>query len=576
MSKIQILPEETISKIAAGEVVERPASVIKELVENSIDARSKHLAIEFEEAGKKLIRITDDGAGMSQEDAKLSVKRHSTSKISDFDDLLKLCTLGFRGEALYSISNVSRMKLITRTADSDSGYEMVIEGGKLLHSGHRGAPVGTTFEIKDLFFNVPARKKFMKADYTERAYLLHTVEELAISYYNIGFTVKGENKNLLSLPAGGKLSERIIDIFGAQFHEGLIYFESENSGYARVKGFVSKIEYSQPKKNRQHFFVNNRPVTNRMLTQALYDAYQDRLPAGRHPSAVIFLDIDPAAIDINVHPNKRVVKFSNEKEVYKLLLESLKSKTSSQEIPAIHLKDFENNFNINPVQVSENLKEYDYVSQSFLQDSFSHAEIPAGSGGAVDSGVAVLGQLFNTYILLQAQNGLIIIDQHAANERVLYEIFSEKKGNGKIKQAMLIPETIEVRPYEKTVLDNMLETIQNLGFDLELFGPNTYILKSYPSFFGEIKSAKEFLENFVELIITGTGSPEENKVEAPEEKIIRAACRAAVKARDTLSGSEIEQLVKDLRKCKQPLCCPHGRPTMINITLAELEKKFRR
>jgi len=569
-SKIHILSEDVINKIAAGEVIERPASVVKELIENSIDAQSTNIYIELINSGKELIRISDNGIGMTLEDAKLSIQRYATSKITEFNDLFKLRTMGFRGEGLPSIASVSKLKLVTRTANQKNGYELVIEGGKLKSCREIGTSIGTIVEVRDLFFNTPARKKFLKSDFTERANLVHVIEELAISYYNIGFNVICESKNILSAPITKKIDERIIDIFGNEFYEGLIYFEDDFQ-FFKIKGFISKIEYSRPNKNSQYFFVNNRPISNRILSQVLYDTYRDSLPVNRHPTAIILIEIDPSNIDVNVHPTKRMVKFDREKEIRDLIFNTLRKNLVTQKLPVFHMSEPEFN-NITPSSSLFSKQTYEQIN---LTPNVTDIRSTTSDKNIINDELLILGQLYDTYVLVQTSSGLVIVDQHAANERVLYEKFINLKQNGDIKQEMLIPETIEVKPSEDIILKDMIDIINQLGFNIEQFGQNTYVIKSYPAIIGKINHIKEFIKEFINIIVEGFSITQSGQLE-PEEKIIRAACKAAVKAKDKLHKQELEQLLNELKLCTQPMCCPHGRPTMIHITIDELEKKFRR
>lgn len=572
-TNIRILSDEVISKIAAGEVIERPASVVKELVENSIDAQAKHIGADFENSGKKLIRISDNGCGMTEEEAKLSIKRYSTSKMSEFSDLSEIISLGFRGEALYSIASVSKLKLITRTAETNCGCELLVENNKLKYCRETGTPAGTIIEVNDLFYNTPVRKKFLKSDSSERSRILNIIEELALSHYTTGFSVTGENKKLLTLPAVKILDERIIDIFGNEIHNGLKYFESRIDTIL-FKGYISKIEYSQPNKKLQYFFINSRPVASRILSQAMYSVYRDSVPVGRHPAVILFIEIDPSNIDVNVHPTKRQVKFSDDNIIYDKVCDILRKNITSQSFPVFRLPETKQDLPERKQEIPvirDNEEKYEQNNLSVGGDI-----APSAEKNILSDEMFVLGQVYDTYVIIQTPTGLVIIDQHAANERILYEKFVNTMSQGNpVQQKMLVPETIETTPHEDTVLQNLLGTINNLGFDIEHFGPNTYIIKSYPAAIGRIRQTKEFIKEFISIIIEGFDSVRTGTAE-PESKIIRAACRAAVKARDKLSVQEIESLVRELKICKQPMCCPHGRPTMIHLPIEELQKKFRR
>jgi DNA mismatch repair protein MutL len=581
MNRIKALPEEVINKIAAGEVIERPANVVKELLENSIDADSSHISVKFESSGRKSITVSDDGCGMSPEDARLCIERHTTSKISDFEDLYRVASLGFRGEALPSIAGVSRMRLVTRSADSPYAWEILVEGGKLKHSRQAGAPKVTTVEINDIFFNTPARRKFLKSDPTERSHILHTVEELAISHYDIGFSVTEGDRKVFSSPPAGKADERIMDIFGDKLYKELLPLKVE-AGKISLSGFISRIEHSQPGKNLQYFYINRRPVSNRALSHALYQAYSDSLPVGRHPAAFIFLHLDPSEIDVNVHPTKRTVKFSNENELYSAVYNAFRKCLTNQEMPVFSLPSApfqKNKYEKRPV----GNKQTSFVSdrKELWAGKTQVPESPAAEkgeprpGGILHDDITLIGQLFNTYILAQSPAGLVIIDQHAANERILFERYNKEAKSGIERQEMLMPEKLELTPHEDTVFRNMLEALNKLGFTVEEFGRNTYAIKSYPALMGEMKHVKEFIRGFIDSVIEDFKSSRREQ-SGLDEKIVYAACRAAVKAKDRLSAEEIRKLITDLGNCSQPMCCPHGRPTIIQITQNELEHKFGR
>ncbi|MEW6040432.1 MAG: DNA mismatch repair endonuclease MutL, partial [Elusimicrobiota bacterium] len=483
MNKIKILPEEVVNKIAAGEVVERPASVVKELVENSIDATSSRINVEFEQAGKKLIRVTDNGFGMSRNDALLSVKRHATSKITLFSDLQQITTLGFRGEALPSICTVSRCRLVTKTAQDKQASELIMEGEKIISECECAGVNGTMVEVSDLFFNLPARKKFLKADSTEQAHIIRTIEEAALSHSEVGFSVVGNKKVIFNSPPNSKLEERFSDLFGNNLLGGMLPVNYD-SARIKITGFVSSVENSQPNKNLQYFFINSRPITNRLLSQALYDSYRDALPIGRHPVALILMEIDPKAIDINVHPTKRIVKFSDEFEIYKALnLAINESLSKKRAVP----------FNLVKTQ-PQSRTVYEIPQRSPAENQIKSEPLAFNfSSGVIQpppsTHLRILGQMHNTYIIAESEEGLLLFDQHAANERVLYEKFlSAAKNPDKLPvQELLIPLTLDIAPYEMELLKPHLNSINLLGFEITEFGKNSLALKSLPSIMGNLK-----------------------------------------------------------------------------------------
>ncbi|MFN3966185.1 MAG: DNA mismatch repair endonuclease MutL [Endomicrobiia bacterium] len=570
MQKIKILPEEVINKIAAGEVIERPASVVKELIENSLDANSKYINIEIEDAGKKLIRVSDDGIGMSPEDVKLCIQRHATSKIYNFSDLETLKTLGFRGEALSSIACVSKTRIVSKTDSAQTGWGIIAEGGKIILSQESPHSKGTTVEVNELFFNTPARKKFLKSDITEQSHIIKTIEELALVHFWVGFILKIDNKVYFTLPPARKIDDRIIDLLGNKIYGNLIQIYEEHR-YIKIFGFVSKIESSQANKNIQYFFVNSRPVTSRLLSQALYGAFRDSLPIGRHPMAIIIIETNPKFIDVNVHPTKRIIKFSEERIIHEIINQTIKKHLTKQSVPILTIRDSTAKAEIFQKQIYTHPFEQKILSLSEERGQFYTKK---ETEEELFDEFLILGQLHNTYIIISTPEGLTIVDQHAANERVLYERFTNGTTKKEI-QELLIPHTLEVAPHEYEILRGHLETINLLGFEISEFGLNTIVLKSYPSILGEIKNINDFFKEFVTLLIDEFSDTSKKSIE-PREKIIRSACRAAVKAHDRLSEEEIKKLIIDLKNCKQPLCCPHGRPTMIKLTISELEKKFQR
>ncbi|MDI6640689.1 MAG: DNA mismatch repair endonuclease MutL [Elusimicrobiota bacterium] len=573
MQKIYILPDETVNKIAAGEVVERPASVIKELLENSIDASAKYISIEIEDAGKKLIRVVDNGSGMSKEDTKLALERHATSKIRDFTDLAKLTTLGFRGEALPSIASVSKLRITTKSKESETGWEVISEGGKIVSSQAVARSLGTTVEVSELFFNTPARKKFLKSNSTEQSHIVRIIEELAIAHFQIGFSIKADNRTLLVTPPVSKLDERIADILGNKIYGSIRSIFGEYK-HMKISGFVSSLDSSQQNKNLQYFFVNKRPITNRLISQAVYDAFKDSLPIGRHPIAIILIELNSQYIDINVHPTKRLVKFTDEGEVYNFINETVRKHITTQKSPALEVpvvkvattpqeSMFEKKSEIKPVVSFSKIAKTIEMNQE--QKTFEFREFH------------VLGQLHDTYVLVSSQDGLTIIDQHAAAERILYETFSKQTSNidNVSAQELLIPVTLELAPHEIEIIREHIEQLNQLKFGVSEFGLNTIVFKSIPTILNDVTRLKDFFKEFIQCLIDEFSYKTTSSIE-PLDRIIKSACSAAIKAKEKLSIREIENLIYELNNCSQPLCCPHGRPTMIRISISELEKKFHR
>lgn len=574
MNKIKILPPEIYTRIAAGEVIERPSNVLKELLENSIDANSNSIIIEIVSAGKKLIRVTDDGHGMSKDDLILCIKPHSTSKISNFEDIYNLSTLGFRGEALSSIVNVSKTTITSKTEELQTGYQLVVYGGEIISFKECSANVGTTVEVKDLFYNVPARLKFLKSNYTEKIHIIKTIEEYAIVYNNISFKFFSDNEMVFSFSKTNSLIERIKEVLKNDIVDHLIYFEDKKDMY-KIYGFVSPVEYTQVNKFLQMFYVNKRPITSKILTQALYDAYDNSLPTGRHPVGVIFIEAPPEKIDVNIHPKKRMIKFLEEEVIYqkiknlvsekikkyKLINKTLKtsyiSETISKYSPEISLEHSEIPFskiNLEPLNINEFESKYEKIGlKNYIY----------------------LGQLNRTFLLFETNNGLTIIDQHAASERILFEKFLSEtsKKTSLESQKLLFPINLELKFSDFEIIKPYLEELTKLGFETIISGKSSLGFYGIPSII-KIDNIKEFILKFIDNLIS------EIKSEVPnissKEKIIRSACRAAIKANEILNLSEVEELLKELSKCEQPFFCPHGRPTIVNLEISEIEKMFLR
>ena len=572
---IKILSEETINKIAAGEVIERPANVLKELIENSIDAKSKSIEIEIKDSGKELIRITDDGIGMSRQDLTLSITRHATSKISEFDDLETLSTLGFRGEALPSIASVSHMVLQSMPKGEASGWEIKLSGGKLTESRMWAGKPGTNIEISKLFFNTPARNKFLKAATTERHHIIQTIEEAALVNTGIAFKAISDGKTIVNAPAVKNKVERIFDILGKDFARKLISVEVKHAKI-KITAYITKTEDSLSNRNSQFLFVNNRPVRlTKTITHAVYEAYRENLAVGRHPGVIIFLEIDPALIDVNIHPAKREIKISNESELHDLLYRSIKealirpidvyltkpqdsakpSYTVSEKPVMNSYASFKARSAIKDMQTA--IKDQDFLS-TILDD---------------ESAIKALGQVFNLFIIAQDKDEVLIVDQHAAAERIRYEQYKKQWETKKIPvQPLLIPLTIELPKSRMELIADNQKLLSETGWGIEEFGKNTIRISQQPNILGSDNYVKEVIDEILNALAEGSKLPPAEKI----EKVIRSACRASIKANEPLSTIEMTEVINKLLKCAAPYTCPHGRPTMIRLSRNELKKKFNR
>lgn len=579
--KINLLPPEIFNRIAAGEVIERPANVVKELVENSLDANSTEIVVEINSAGKKLVRVTDNGTGMTKEDLLLSIKPHATSKISKFEDIYNLTTLGFRGEALASIVSVSKTKIISKTQDSDVGYELIVYGGEIVSQTETASNNGTSVEVKELFYNTPARLKFLKSDYTEKVHIIRSLEEYCLSHKDVSFKLIVDGNLLLQTSKTDNIKTRIEEIIGRDIVKGLTYFEHQENSNLKIYGFISKLDTTQVNKSLQMFFVNNRPITSRLISQALYDAYRDSLPTGRHPVGIIFLEISPSEIDVNVHPTKRMIKFKSENTIYELLRTLIRSsfkKVLTQQVgfsrsaEIIQTKETQDKKSFEQTIQTPNSK----ISQS--QPSTQNLTFTTQQKSASTKqplklkDYTYLGQLHKTYLLLETPHGLTIIDQHAASERIVFEQFLNSSQPG--TQKLLIPINLELKISELEILKPYLDQINSLGFEITITGKNSVGISGIPSLL-VIDDVKDFIKNFIENLISEIKVDNEKNVTS-KEKIIRSACRAAIKANDILTLKDVEKLIFNLTNCEQPFTCPHGRPTILNIELPEIEKMFLR
>ncbi|MCB4790491.1 MAG: DNA mismatch repair endonuclease MutL [Elusimicrobia bacterium] len=577
---IKILSEETINKIAAGEVIERPANAVKELVENSIDAKARNIEIEIKASGKELIRVTDDGAGMSREDLTLSVTRHATSKLSNFVDLDRLATLGFRGEALPSIASVSHLLIQSQEKSKMSGWEEKYAGGKLIQSRAWAGKPGTTVEVAGLFFNTPARNKFLKSPVTERHHIVKILEEIALIWNTISFKLVCDGKTILTAPVANTKTERFFDILGMDFSKKLMPVKVSHAKVT-IEAYITKTQDSLPNRNMQFLFVNNRPVSfTRAITHSIYDAYRENLPAGRHPGILLYIDIEPSEIDVNIHPTKREVKFSNESQLHDVLYRSIKQALIQPVSISFDIPD-------KPISVETAKKEY-FIKENYPaketrysteRSSIRDMEEILKEQAAIDpvfideTSIRALGQVFNLFIIAQDKDEILIVDQHAAAERIRYEQYKNEWENKKIPvQPLLIPFTMELPRSKMELIRHNIQLLSEAGWNMEEFGKNTVRITQQPNVLGTDTKIQEIVSEII------TALELENKLPAPEkiEKIIRAACRASIKANETLSNTEMNELINKLLNCKAPYTCPHGRPTMIKLSRNELSKKFRR
>jgi DNA mismatch repair protein MutL len=600
---------DTSNKIAAGEVVERPFSVVKELVENSLDANSKNITVEILEGGQKSIKISDDGEGIHPDDIQKAFLPHATSKINSINDIYTINTFGFRGEALASIAAVSHTTLTSRISGMDFGREISISGGNVNHIKDSGSNVGTIIDINDLFYNVPARLKFMKSSQREAALIIDIVERLALVNPKVSFKVySNHNKALLTFPSD-KVTDTIRAIYGKSVQENIMNIE-KHSDIASVHGFIGNAEISRGSRNNQSIFVNKRYVKNKLITTAVENAFKSFLTINKYPFFVIFLDIFPDLIDVNVHPTKSEIKFKDDRFIFKLVFDAVheairKNLKDSFDIQPYSLNDFEKNENSvvqSSVQIPIDFKSITYDNYSSIKTSLENnaenrvyehkadsnsnlaheysapseilpvAELVCERGPKFPP-LNVIGQFNDTYILAQGREELFIIDQHAAHEKILFEKYSESVRNREVlAQILASPSVIELSIEDFVTYTENQEIFKTTGFNIEIFGQNTISIREVPIILGRIEIKSLFLNIIDNLKSMGSGEA----VEVKYNKIATLACKSAVKANDRLSTIEMKALIEDLRFIKEPFTCPHGRPTIIQITLNELEKRFKR
>jgi DNA mismatch repair protein MutL len=682
MNRIRLLPEQVANQIAAGEVVERPASVVKELVENALDAEATRLSVEIQAGGRSLIRVTDDGTGMSRDDALLCLERHATSKIRRAEDLAAIATMGFRGEALPSIASVSRFTLTTRERASQSpeGTQIIIAGGKMLEVKAAGTAPGTTVEVRQLFFNLPARRKFLRTEETESAHIQHYLTLAALAFPEVAFSFQRDSRLVWQLPAVktgteararlAALRERLRALYGneaklltvdfsARIQSGDREVDTANpaanlvpasstgpDASFRLWGFMGAPGVSRATREDQHLFVNRRPVENRGLNFALLEGYHTALMKGRYPVCCLFLEIDPAAVDVNIHPAKREVKFHREGEVRRLVAQAIRqtllnfhaaqgpsesgiseakpaSPTTAIPTPAIEqtalpnfphalkppaapspppsarqttlLMGFRSAVPSAPATESPSPPTYaphpphatdvthvthvtpvtDVTPATHVTPPPTPAAPPGSPVPLLNVPLRLVGVIGRLYVVLESDRGLVLLDQHAAHERVLFEqMLARLEQNGQApSQKLLLPETVELSARDAAFLRGQLAVLTRLGVGLSEFGERTFLLDALPPLVKATDARRFVLELVDELKAAGQ---QVNALRLGEHTVAKTVCRHAVKANDPLAGRELENLIEDLRHCAMPYTCPHGRPTLIEMNFRELEKKFGR
>ena len=650
MNRIKLLSEQVANQIAAGEVIERPASVVKELVENSLDAGARKISVEIQAGGRSLVRVADDGTGMSRDDALLCLERHATSKIRRAEDLAAIATMGFRGEALPSIASVSKFTLITRERDDDSpeGTQITVAGGTIGEVKAAGAAPGTSVEVRQLFFNLPARRKFLRTEETEAAHIQHYLTLAALAYPEVAFTFQKDGRPVWQLPAVksepalssriAALRERLCALLGDEKLLAVNFAASLEEDFAaeqaevfetaeksppeprhstiRVWGLIGAPGVSRATRESQFVFVNRRPVENRGVNYALIEGCHTTLMKGRFPVCCLFLELDPAAVDVNVHPAKREVKFHREFEVRKFVAQAIReallafhaqpeAKPEPQsQLPVEQQLAMDKSLESGPKIATPPLPEFPLpvkvlerpapvAAQPSLATGFSrpapftppvHAHpLPsppqpsptAFATPLLNVPLRLVGVIGKLYVVLESDRGIVLLDQHAAHERILFEQMLNRLEQNEFAptQKLLLPETIELSPRDANFLREQLAPLTRLGVGMSEFGERTFLLDALPAFVKATDTRRFVLDLVDELKAAGR---EVNLARLGEHTVAKTVCRHAVKANDPLAGPELENLIADLRRCTMPYTCPHGRPTLIEMNYRELEKKFGR
>lgn len=635
---IRVLDKSIADKIAAGEVIDRPVSIIKELLENSLDAGADSITVEIRNGGKSYIRVTDNGCGIESDQVEIAFRRHATSKISSEKDLDAIGTLGFRGEALASICAVSRVELITKTRDARTGQKVAVDGSQIIENTATGCPDGTTVTVRDLFYNVPARRKFMGSDSAETRRIVDMVSRIAVAYVDVKITLINGNKTVFATRGNGNIYNNIIKIYGSDIGRDLLPVDGRQGDFI-IRGFVSPPSESAPSRNKQIFCVNGRVVSSKVLEKGLEDAYREKLFAGRFPVAFLFLSLPPEKLDVNVHPTKKEIRFDDDFEVEDFVRTNVsKALRVKESLPQIRGENLKNQVSTGEEQ-TVNLYEKTPATALYANDngekntttdgrifeknaSGAAAVQTPGSAAVTAPEVPVvkvreqgeqveiksllsemreerqdteqrdremtpkkpdrrdfdfrelhyMGALFNTYIMACDDDDFYLIDQHAAHERVFYEkLLRQYNEREKLSQQLLLPLNMNVSANVTVTEDVWIEDVRSMGYDIEFFGSNTYIVREIPAFM-ELREAEDFLTDFFKELGSRPDLTDRNVL----EKIVMRSCKSAVKGGDVLTEAEIDGLIKDLSACVNPFSCPHGRPTFIRMMRYEIEKLFKR
>lgn len=620
MHAIKILDTHTINKIAAGEVVERPCSIVKELVENSIDAKASSITVEIKNGGIDLIRVTDNGLGIPKDEAEIAFLRHATSKISTADDLTTVLSLGFRGEALASIASISNVELITKTNESLTGKRLEVNGGKIVSSEEIACPNGTTLIIRHIFFNVPARKEFLSSSRQEAAKISDYMTRLALAHPEIAFKYIQNNKIVFTTSGNHDLTSCVLNLYGRETVKNTFKFYYKVQDIECI-GILGSPSITRANRNYEHFFVNGRMIKSTLLQRAVEDAYKTLVMVGKFPFAILHLNLNPERVDVNVHPTKMQIRFKDEEFIYQTIYQGITTKLSEE-----NLVPHVNTFKPEGVPTTKNISKPELISEQVSVDTFftprklhneptpstmlradpphalpkkdfsskeerlfgdiqnityentsaAYRDAPIVSENkeeAIPLFYMIIGQLFSTYWIIQYNDKIFIMDQHAAHERVMYEKFMASFKKGEVPtQLLLLPETLSITPAEQVILSEHEELFSKLGFKSESFGENSIVIREVPFIFNAPLSALVF-KDVLDML---SARKLQDITSLKEETIIRLACRSAIKANDKISEKECSGLIESLLRLDNPFTCPHGRPTLIALTKSDIEKMFKR
>ncbi len=594
-SKIQILPENLANQIAAGEVVERPASVVKELVENSLDASASEIFVDIEKGGKTLVRVTDNGHGMKKDDAFLSLERHATSKVKCAEDLFALHTMGFRGEALPAIASVSRMRLTTRSVDDDTGWQIYAEAGTIRQADAVGAAPGTVVEIRNLFFNTPGRRKFLRKEETEFGHIADVVSRLALSRPDIHFRLSHNGRNYLEAYRHNCLEERAASLLGRNVASSLLSVDSDSGNGEMLVGLLGSPGISRSSTSQVYTYVNGRFVRDRVIQHAILEAYRSLLEKRRYPIAVLFIDLPPEMVDVNVHPTKHEVRFRNQQQVHDFIVSALRERLQQlSSKPATNTGGFYPAETVSapalmsPAQsdyrerVQESLAAFNakvavapvLSAMSTVKGEMTGWTVGQGKESALPDGWRLIGQYLSSYLLCQINDELVLIDQHAAHERIGFErLRNQLAADGIESQSLLFPAVLELDHREAAVLAEHLDDFTRFGFEVEAFGGRSFTVKSVPALVVDVDVERLIRDLAAELNEIGRSGQLSDEI---ERVLAVLACHSMVRANQALSQSEMQQLLKDLSTIDFGSCCPHGRPVMHRLSKRDVEKLFHR